>query len=170
MKNNKIFGIINIVDLIVIIAILLAITGLVLVKSGKFKTSGNVIKKEAVIQFDVTIKGQKVSRKENLFKPGEKTFITIRNVPYTSLEIVKSTVTPVQSMIPDPKNPSKAVAVTDPTDHNLYNYLVTLKDNALVTDNGYVIGGNKIKIGLVVDLEGFDYRLHGIVSDVKAVK
>jgi len=170
IKDGKLFGKINIIDFGIGILVIIAIAGILLVKTGKFSTSPQIAKKEGNIEFDVVIRGQKLSKKEQLFKPGEKTFITIRNVPYTSLNIVKSEITPWETMIPDPKNPSKALAVTDPTTPNTYNFLITLKDKALITDDGPVIGGNKIKIGLVVSLEGFKYRLNGVVSDVRVVK
>ena len=170
IKNGKLFGYINIIDLTIISIILLAIAGLVLVKSGRFSTSANVIKKEAMIEFDVVVRGLKQSTAENLLKPKEKTFITIRNVPYTALEIVKASVESWKTVMPNPKDPSKAIAVNDPAEPYTYNYLVTLKDKAQVTDDGPVIGGNKIKIGLNVTLEGFKYRLNGFVSDVRVGK
>lgn len=169
-KNGKLFGRINFIDLCIVLFVLLAGTGLYLVKSGKFVTSDNMIQKEGPIEFDVVIRGQKLSKDEPIFKDSQKTFITIRNVPYTSLKIVKSDRTPWQTFIPDPKNPSKVIAVTDPTAPYTYNFLVTLRDNATITNDGPVIGGNKIKIGLPVVLEGFKYRFSGIVSDVRVVK
>ncbi len=166
-KKAKRLRIFNLIDLFIIFFIILGLLGIYLVKSGKFKTSSGVIKKEAVIEFDTVIRGQKLSGKENLFKAGEKTFITIRNVPYTSLKIIKSEKTNWQTAIPDPKNPSKAIAVNDPSENYTYNFLVTVEDKALLTDDGPVIGGNKIKIGLPVSLEGYNYRAYGVVSDVR---
>ena len=61
----------------------------------------------------------------------------------------------------------KAVAVDDPYMPYLYNYVVTVKDDAIITDDGAVIGGNKIKIGLPIIMEGFKYRINGVVSDVR---
>jgi hypothetical protein len=102
-----------------------------------------------------------------LFKAGNKSFITIRNVPYTSLKIIKVFRSPLQIVLPDPANPSKAVAVTDLAEPYTYNFTVTLKDKAFITNDGPVIGGNKIKIGLIVTLEGSDYRLNGLVSGLR---
>ena len=42
-----------------------------------------------------------------------------------------------------------------------------MKDDAIITDDGAVIGGNKIKIGLPIIMEGFKYRINGVVSDVR---
>lgn len=169
-KNGKLFGLVNPIDIGIVFFVLIALIGLFLVKSGKFTTSANMIKKEGRIVFDVVIRGQKLSKNEDVFIKGEKSFISIRNVPYTSLEIINSERSAWQTITPDPKNPSKVIAVTDPTAPYTYNFLVTLKDKATITDDGPVIGGNKIKIGLPITLEGFKYRFSGIVSDVRIVK
>lgn len=170
IKNGKIFGIVNVIDFAVVSFVLLAVLGLLLVKSGKFKTAGKVVQKQSQIQFDVAIRGVKLSKIDPLFKDKDKTFITIRNVPYTELKIVKSIMTPWQTVIPDPNNPLKALAVVDPTESYTYNFLVTITDKADITKDGPVIGGNKVKIGLPITLEGFDYRLNGTVSDVRVLK
>jgi len=169
IKNGKIFGLINVIDFVIIAGVVLALSGILAVKAGIFKTSAQMVKKEAMIQFDVVIRGLKLSKEEQIFKPGEKTFITIRNVPYTSLEIVKSQMSGWKTVIPNPKNPSKVIAVNDPSEPYTYNFLVTLKDKATITEDGAVIGGNKIKTGLNVSLEGFKYRLNGSVSDVRVM-
>ena len=51
-----------------------------------------------------------------------------------------------------------------------YDFLVTVEDDAKITKDGAVVGGNKIKIGLPVTLEGVDYRLNGIVSNISVSK
>ena len=167
LKDGKVFGKINVLDFAVVVFIVLAIAGLALVKLGKHVTSDQVIIKNAPVEFDVYIKGARLSSNENLFPVGKESFITIRNVPYTALKVVKSTQTHYQTVIPNPHDLSQAIAVDDPTEQNTYNYFVTLTDNATVTEDGPVIGGNKIKIGLPVTLEGQKYRLSGTVSDVR---
>ena len=91
--------------------------------------------------------------------------VAIRNVPYKKLEIVNVKKTHSKVVIFD--GTKKAVAVDDPSMPYLYNYVVTVKDDAIITDDGAVIGGNKIKIGLPIIMEGFKYRINGVVSDVR---
>ena len=53
----------------------------------------------------------------------------------------------------------------------LYDMVVTLIDpSAKITKDGAVVGGNKIKIGLPVTLEGPSYKLNGTVSDVRILQ
>ena len=51
-----------------------------------------------------------------------------------------------------------------------YDAVVTLIDDAKITKDGAVVGGNKIKIGLPIVLEGFNYRLGGTISNVQILE
>ena len=48
-----------------------------------------------------------------------------------------------------------------------YDMIITLIDDAKITKDGAVVGGNKIKIGLPIVLEGFNYRIGGTISNVQ---
>ncbi|MEI7475047.1 MAG: DUF4330 domain-containing protein [bacterium] len=166
-KNGKLFGLVNVIDFLIMCFVVLGVLGVYLVKSGKFITSKKMIEKKESIQFDVSLRGVKLSNNSDLFKAGGKSFITIRNVPYTALEVVKAVKTPIMTVIPDPKNPARLLSVPNVSETNSYDFLVTLKDNALITKDGPIIGGNKVKIGLIVSLEGEKYRINGVVTDVR---
>ena len=169
LKDGKLFGKINIIDLLVIVFVVLGLLGIYLVKSGKFLTSSKVNLGTKDVQFDVMMRGIKLSKDSNILKEGEQSFITIRNVPYTKLTILKVIKTNWQTPMPNPKDLSQSIAATDPTTPYTFNFLVTLKDSAIITPDGPVIGGKKIKIGLPIELEGYNYKFGGIVSDVKVI-
>ena len=59
--------------------------------------------------------------------------------------------------------------VTDESQPDLYDVVVTLTDTAKITKDGAVVGGNKIKMGLPITLEGADYKFSGSVSDIKII-
>lgn len=168
-KNGKVFGFINVIDLAAVTLIFLFIFGVTMVKSGAHKTSAEIAKKESTIEFDVFSRGQKMADPVKLFKDKNKSFLTIRNVPYTALEVVKYECAPWKIAVLHPEN-NTAVAIDDPSAPLTYDCMLTLKDKAVITDDGPVIGGNKIKVGLKVDFEGFDYRLPGVVSDVRVLE
>jgi len=155
----------NLLDIILICAIILGLGGFLLVKFGKHQTANNVIEQRSPIEFDATFTAQPITAKESLFKVGDSAFITIRNVPYTELKITNFNISPWKTAVYD--TTKNVFAIKDPARDNIYNLNVTLKDDALITKDGAVIGGNKIKIGLPITIEGFKYRLSGIVSDVR---
>ena len=102
-------------------------------------------------------------------KKDETTFISIRNVPYSDLKIVD--VDYNQKMITIPANNSNGyIIVPDAAQPNTFDIVVTVTDNAKITKDGAVVGGNKIKIGLPITLEGKTYKLTGIVSDIEILE
>ena len=66
-------------------------------------------------------------------------------------------------------NNKKVMVVEDVSQANMYDVTVTLTDTAKITKDGAVVGGNKIKIGLPITLEGRDYKFTGTVSDLKII-
>ena len=99
----------------------------------------------------------------------EKTFISIRNVPYSDLMItsVKAEKRKIVLPVLNTRNTKTVIVVEDVSQPNVYDAIVTLKDTAKITKDGAVVGGNKIKIGLPITLEGADYRLNGTVSNIQ---
>ena len=94
---------------------------------------------------------------------GSKTFITIRNVPYTELKVINVNSQPRKTFSPT----SKGLLVPDPAQPSVYDAVITIADTAKVTKDGAVVGGNKIKMGLPITLEGEKYRFNGTISDVR---
>ena len=155
---------INLLDFIFIIAIMFSVSGYLLARAEKTQLN-KVIKGKEQIAIQVYIPDV-VSGGNNFFKINEKSAITIRNRPYTKLNIIDVNVEPKQIIIPSV--PSSFKIVDDPTKSLIKSYIITLSDQAIKTDDGYVIGGNKIKVGNPIELEGFDYRLNGkIISVIK---
>ena len=105
-----------------------------------------------------------------IFKKGEKAAITIRNRPvHPPMTISKVKHWPHKASFLKP-DASGVVAFADPATPYAHDFLVTLLDEADATRDGFVIRGNKIKIGNLVELEGFKYRAQGVVVDIEPVK
>ena len=97
MKN--IFGKFNLVDIIIIVGVLAALlVGLFTVKHFR-QTADKQIEATSPITFQVFLRGVTVTGKEFPIKQNDKTFITIRNVPYTELTVTESTSAPRQTAI-----------------------------------------------------------------------
>ena len=153
----------NFLDLLIIFTVLFSITGYLLAKAEKTQLN-KIIEGKENIAIEVLIPDV-FSENTDLFKAGDKSAITIRNRPYTKLKITKAQSNSKQVIIPTLSS-SSYKTITDPTKVNVKGYTVTLADEALTTADGYVIGGNKIKIGNQIELEGFNYRLNGKVINV----
>ena len=153
--------------IILFIIILVVIGTLAVFKKKNF--SNLPIEKEAKIQFEVFFRGVTISDTQSPFKIGEDAFITIRNVPYTKLKIVGMDVS--QRKIIIPANNEKGFLIADDISMpNLYDFVVRLEDTAKKTTDGYVAGGNKIKMGIPVVIEGPKYKYTGTISNVQEVQ
>ena len=154
---------VSLVDLIIVIGVLVALTiGLCTAKRFR-QTADRQIEATSAITFQVFLRGVTVTGSEFPIKPEEKTFITIRNVPYTELNIINVESQSRKTFAPNSKN----LLVPDPAQPAIYDAIITITDVAKITKDGAVVGGNKIKMGLPVTLEGQKYKFNGTISDVR---
>ena len=156
-------------DYLIILLVLVGVVVAFLTFSGKRTTSSNQIEATVNVELEVYLRGVASTAQEPLFKVGDETFITIRNVPYTKLKIKDVKYDKRKVMLPsiNPKKPY--ILVNDDTAPYQYDYLVSVVDNAKITKDGdAVVGGNKVKIGLPITLEGAKYKLNGVISNVIA--
>ncbi len=131
-----------------------------------YQTSGQIIKGEGDIEYTIYIRNLKTLQPE-LFEPGKKLSITIRNQPRGEVKIVNVKRTPKHTSFMLPGGTLKTVE--DPADPYGYDYLITLKDHALFTQDGYVTEGIKVKIGLGIEVEGKTYRVPGAIVGIHEV-
>lgn len=154
--------------LIIALVLIGLIVGYCTIK-GKRATSSNQIEATVNVELEVYLRGVATTSDEPLFKKDDETFITIRNVPYTKLKIKEVKFDKRKTMLPsiNPKKPY--VLVNDETAPYQYDYLVKVIDSAKITKDGdAVVGGNKVKIGLPITLEGAKYKLNGVITNVIA--
>ncbi len=163
IKRNKI------IDIIILLFVIIALFVGYITFKGYRQTAGKQIEATSKIVFKVYMRGVTFSSDEVPIKNGEKTFISIRNVPYSDLDVVDVKSQRRQIVIPASGTKKFVIVVEDEAQPDLYDVVVTLTDNAKITKDGAVVGGNKIKIGLPITLEGKDYRFTGTVSDIKVI-
>ena len=154
---------ISYIDFIIILGVLLALfVGLLTVKHFR-QTADTQIEATAPVEFQVFLRGITVTGGDFPIKVNDNTFITIRNVPYTELSVKNVNFQPRKVLV----SGGKSESVEDPAQPYLFDAVVSIKDTAKITKDGAVVGGNKIKMGLPVTLEGEKYRFNGTISDIK---
>lgn len=159
-------------DILILIIILIAIIVGFLTFKGIRKTSSNQIQAETEVAIEIYFRGVTISSQNSPFSVGDETFITIRNVPYTKLKITDVKFDRKKTIVPTFNSKNPYISVNDVSLPNQYDFLVTVVDSAKITKDkgGAVVGGNKVKIGLPVTLEGVDYRLNGVISNVTPIQ
>ena len=167
MKN--IFEKVNLVDIVIIIGVIIALfVGIFTMKHFR-QTADKQIEATSKITFQVFLRGVTVTGEEFPIKENGKTFITIRNVPYTELNVVSVTSSPRLTAVPSQRSEKQYILVNDPAQPSIFDAIVTITDTAKITKDGAVVGGNKIKMGLPVTLEGENYKFNGTISDVRVI-
>lgn len=167
-KFTEIVKKIKIVDFIIIAFCIVALCVGFYTYKGFRQTADKQIEATSKIIFTVYMRGVTFSGAEIPIKKGDKTFISIRNVPYSDLDIVNVNADRRKIVIPTPTG-QKVLTVTDESQPDLYDVVVTLTDTAKITKDGAVVGGNKIKMGLPITLEGANYKYTGSVSDLQII-
>ena len=150
----------------IIIGIILVLVVIGTLAVFKKKNFANLpIEKETKINFEVFFRGVTISDDVAPFNAGEDAFITIRNVPYTKLKIVAMDGRPRMAILPA-NNKAGYIITQDVSMPNMYDLIVKLEDTAKKTPDGFVAGGNKIKMGIPVVIEGEKYKYTGVISNV----
>ena len=157
-------------DLVIISIVLIALIVGTLTFVGKRATAESQTVANAKVEIEVLFKGITVRSSNIPFIEGEDTFITIRNVPYTKLKIKTVQHQRKKVIIPTMNPKQQFVVVDDVSAPFQHDFLVSVVDDAKITKDGAVVGGNKIKIGLPVTLEGTAYRFNGVVSNVSVIQ
>ncbi len=163
IKNFKI------VDSIILLFVIVALCVGFYTYKGFRQTADKQIEATSKIVFKVYMRGVTFTGNKLPIKKGEKTFISIRNVPYSDLDIVDVKADRRKIVLPTVNSKKVVIVVEDVGQPDLYDVVVTLTDNAKITKDGAVVGGNKVKIGLPITLEGADYKLTGSVSDIHVI-
>lgn len=158
----------NFIDFSLVAIILAAGLGFGLQKAGHAGVN-QVIQGTPKVAIDVYITGLKTKDLE-LFKVGAPSSITIRNQPVKPpMTITKVEHAPKQVAFLSPDG-KKAVSFADPANPIAHDFTITVTDQAEETEDGYVVRGNKIKVGNQIELEAKKYRVQGVVVDIRVEK
>ena len=158
---------ISFVDVVILVGVIIALLVGVLTTKHFRQTADKQIEATSAITFQVFLRGVTVTGEDFPIKVNDKTFITIRNVPYTELKVMDVISDARKTALPSNRVKDQYILIKDPSQPAIYDAVVTISDTAKITKDGAVVGGNKIKMGLPVTLEGENYKFNGTISDVK---
>jgi hypothetical protein len=162
-SKGRLFGKVSILDVGAACVILLVLVGIFLFPG----TTGSIAQVNATkpIEVDVIVRGLSVLDPELViqeFNKTKKANIIIRNQPYGQVDIINAKQLPRNLVVPQPDGSPKVFP--DPrTDSYSVDLLMTLGGKAQITKDGPVLGNNKIKIGVPIELEGFNYDFNATV-------
>ncbi|BAU44725.1 DUF4330 domain-containing protein [Leptolyngbya sp. O-77] len=169
-SKGRLFGKVNILDLGAALVMLLVTVAVFLVPG----TSGSSVAQLGVqtkpVQVDTIVRGLTVSDPAALvqsLQESKKVNVIIRNQPYGELDVVGVKQLPRSVAVPQPDG--TVISLPDPRpelDFTL-DMMITLAGDAQMTDDGPVLGNNKVKVGTPLELEGQTFRFNAPVVGVR---
>ncbi|AKV70702.1 hypothetical protein VL20_5913 [Microcystis panniformis FACHB-1757] len=170
-SKGRLFGKFSLLDIGAALVILLTIIGIFVVPGTSGKSTIAKVTKEP-IEVDVIVRGLSVLNPNaliNQFNTEKKTNIVIRNQPAGQVDI--KNVKPLSRNVLVPQPDGSVKVLPDPrTENYSQDMIMTLSGQAEVTDTGAVVGGQKVKIGTLIELEGDNYNFNTSVIDVRLPK
>src|SRR5574344_30941 len=166
--DKSIFKKFKAVDVVIVIAVLAILVVGFATFMGIRSTASKQVESTSHIAFQVFLRGVTMTGKESPIKAGDLSFVSIRNVPYTELKVLDVKADTKKIVMPNPDRNAKKpfILIDDLSQAFMYDMVVTVTDTAKITKDGAVVGGNKVKIGLPITLEGKDYKFNGTVSNI----
>jgi hypothetical protein len=170
-SKGRLFGKFSLLDIGAALVILLTIIGIFVVPGTSGKSTIAQVTKEP-IEVDVIVRGLSVLNPNaliNQFNTEKKTNSVIRNQPAGQVDI--KNVKPLSRNVLVPQPDGSVKVLPDPrTENYSQDMIMTLSGQAEVTDTGAVVGGQKVKIGTLIELEGDNYNFNTSVIDVRLPK
>jgi Domain of unknown function (DUF4330) len=164
-SKGRLFGKVSVLDIGAGLIILMAIAGLLFGNSAA-QVSGTF----KPIEVDVIVRGLTARNPQELVKAlaeQKKTKIIIRNQPYGEVDVLKVINLPRTVAVPQPDGSVKPFPDPRPELQYTVDMMITLGGDAQITEDGPVLGNNKIKLGTPMELEGLTYRFSSPVVGVR---
>ncbi len=165
-QNGRLWGRVSVLDLGAIAVIAAVVIGLFFLP-GQQANSVVQVGNATPQMLEVKMIARGVSSESIApFRDNPQADLIIRNQPYGQVEVIE--VEDVTREIPL-VFPDGSVQQYPTPDAFRLDLVFTLQGEGQRTDDGYVLGNNKVKIGTPLELETFDYNLRGTVMDVRVL-
>jgi Domain of unknown function (DUF4330) len=164
--QGRLFGKVSLLDVGAGAIIAMVVGGIFLLPGKSGSAVGGDAAKE--VEVDVIVMGIKSTQDvKELIKVGDKIDIIIRNEPAGSVAISKLQILPRDVTVPQPDGTVKALP--DPRFESKYfsSFIMTLKGNAKIAEDGVVFGNKKVKIGTTLELDSQQYNFNSSVIQVR---
>ncbi len=166
-EKGKFLGKVNAIDLFIIVVVLGVLFGLIWSKTGHSSLNKKVAA-EGQAEVKIAIRGARVEDIK-VFEKYKKAFVIIRNQPFENVDIVsvKAWRRPLTFYVPEQKKPIRFENFDDSLSTDVD---IVIRSNAQFTTDdppSVVLGGNKVKSGIPVELETTEYKFTGSIISVK---
>lgn len=170
--KGRLFGKVSLLDIGAGLIILMVLVG-IFIFPGTGGSVAQVGGNTKPVEVDVMVRGLTVSDPEGLFQTlqnSESTNVIIRNQPHGEVRIKEVKKLPRSQAVPQPDGTVKSLPDPRPELDYTIDMLITLADEALITDNGPVVGNSPVKIGTQIQIEGDLYNFYTSTVGVRILE
>jgi len=160
--KGRLFGKVSLLDIGAALIILMVLVG-IFIFPGTGGSVAQVGGNTQPVEVDVMVRGLTVSDPDGLFQTlqdSETTNVIIRNQPHGEVRIKAVQRLPRSQAVPQPDGTVKSFPDPRPELNYTIDMLITLADDALITENGPVVGNSPVKIGTQIQIEGDLYSFY----------
>ncbi|MGF1461296.1 MAG: DUF4330 domain-containing protein [Leptolyngbyaceae cyanobacterium] len=171
-SKGRLFGKVSLLDIGAALVILMVIVG-IFIFPGTGGSVAQVGGNTKPVEVDIMVRGLTVSDPEGLFqtlKESETTNVIIRNQPHGEVRIKDVKKLPRSQAVPQPDGTVKSLPDPRPELDYTIDMLITLADDALITENGPVVGNSPVKIGTQIQIEGDLYNFYTSTVGVRILE
>lgn len=167
-SQGRLFGKFSLLDVGAAIVILMVIFGIFLFPG----TSGSVAQmgSRQSVEVDVVVRGLSAAEPRSFIKAGNKTNILVRKQPSGSATLKEIKFLPRTVATPQPDGSLKAIPDPRPELALTTDMMLTLTSDAQVVEGTPVLGGEKVKVGTTLELDGPTYNFASSVVAVRIGK
>jgi hypothetical protein len=171
-KQNNFLGRINPIDLGAAAVVLVAAVGVM----WSPKLAGSVSKATGGLRsvlVTVDVKGIPAADPQGLLnsiRAEAKTSLVIRNQPHGSVDLKEAKAVAKRVVVVLPTGVVTTAPDPNASGFSTLDARFVLQGEGQVSKGGVVLGNQALKIGSPVELEGINYRINGVVSNVQVAK
>jgi len=166
--KGRLFGKVSLLDLGAGLIILMAVVGIFVLPGGSGKSLVAQVQTQP-LEITAIVRGLNALDINVIVQDlkSQKTDIIIRNQPAGQVTTTNVQILPRNLAVPQPDGGVKALP--DPRPEAIYSndLLLTLSSQGDMTPTGVVVGGQKLKVGTVLELEGKSYNFNASVINLK---
>jgi Domain of unknown function (DUF4330) len=164
-SQGRLFGKISILDIGAAFVILLVFFG-IFVFPG-ISGAGAQLGSNQSVEVDVVVRGLSATNPKNFIRPGDTTNILVRKQPSGTVKLKEIKFLPRTVATPQPDGTLKVFPDPRPELALTNDMMLTLANDVQVVNGTPVLGGEKVKVGTTIELDGPTYNF---ASSVVAIR
>ncbi len=165
-SQGRLFGKVSVLDVGAALVILLVVFGIFIFPGA----SGSAQGARQPVEVDVVVRGLSVINPKDVIKPGNSTNILVRKQPSGAVKVKEIKFLPRTVATPQPDGTLKVFPDPRPELALTTDMMLTLASEVPVVDGTPVLGGEKAKIGTIIELDGPTYNFASSVVAIRMKK